>query len=451
MKKIAAILLCLGLLFMSACQTDDRKTTQERDDKISVNSDVQINNNMMFGIIEEPIENFNVLPMPETVPYVYEENGLFGYKNADGSVLLEAQYGVANEFYDGFGSVRKDTKLENGEMGYEWFDVNSKGELFSFDSISYNKDIGLWICKKDGKYGVVNSQGEEIIPFDMDILSGPYAEGCFTSIKDNDAVCIDLKKGCYYISKPYKEKNKDNYISAVNLSDYDFCIINGLLTVNGEEDLYGQKIPFDLIKKINWNCYFDSEEIFSQKAVITDGGYEGVINFSFTNLTDEYKYNFFAVPDYVNTLPTKVEEDKNTEKYKETIELYLKDKNIENTPYTIKKAFIGNILNNEKQSAVINIEESDEFNQERWDNPWEDKDYKDNHTAIFSSILIIPDCEKPTEYYVQEEIINQENKPLMGEKIALKEIADIFSKEGYELIVLHYFYEGGYVSVCEIK
>lgn len=225
MKKIISIVLAVSLLLLSACnvkvaETNDETKSQASasnaetaDNAESQTSSVGADNEIidydgtLFGVIVKPIENFKVLPLPETVPYVYEENGLFGYKNPDGSVLIPAEYNVAQDFYMGFGSVRKDTTV-NGEPNYEWFEVTSKGKIFDVDSYTYMEGIGLWVAVKDGKHGVINAEGEEIIPLEYDFHALAYDESFYTGFKDGSAFSFDLKKAARipmsHIMKPKK-------------------------------------------------------------------------------------------------------------------------------------------------------------------------------------------------------------------------------------------------------
>ena len=72
-----------------------------------------------------PLENApSLIPMPEERPYLYEENGSYGIRAADGSVLVPAEYAFGYDFDDnGLGQLRKDVGEET-----TWYNVSS-GEL----------------------------------------------------------------------------------------------------------------------------------------------------------------------------------------------------------------------------------------------------------------------------------------------------------------------------------
>lgn len=57
-----------------------------------------------------PLENApSIIPMPEERPCLYEENGSYGFRAADGSVLVPAEYAFGYDFDDnGLGQLRKD-------------------------------------------------------------------------------------------------------------------------------------------------------------------------------------------------------------------------------------------------------------------------------------------------------------------------------------------------------
>ena len=55
-----------------------------------------------------PLENApSLVPMPEERPYLYGENGSYGIRAADGSVLVPAEYAFGYDFDDnGLGQLR---------------------------------------------------------------------------------------------------------------------------------------------------------------------------------------------------------------------------------------------------------------------------------------------------------------------------------------------------------
>ena len=73
-----------------------------------------------------PLENApSIIPMPEERPCLYEENGSYGFRAADGSVLVPAEYAFGYDFDDnGLGQLRKD---EGEEI--TWYTVGLDGTL----------------------------------------------------------------------------------------------------------------------------------------------------------------------------------------------------------------------------------------------------------------------------------------------------------------------------------
>ena len=73
-----------------------------------------------------PLENApSLVPMPEERPYLYEENGSYGIRAADGSVLVPAEYAFGYDFNDnGLGQLRKDVGEE-----ITWYKVGLDGTL----------------------------------------------------------------------------------------------------------------------------------------------------------------------------------------------------------------------------------------------------------------------------------------------------------------------------------
>lgn len=213
------------------------------------------------------------------------------------------------------------------------------------------------------------------------------------------------------------------------------------LTVNGEQDDYGEYMPLDILKYINWDVYSGKEKIYHGKASVMGGVYEGTLEFNFPLLSDDNTV-LFAVPDYVDPFSTKIDLDNDHDKYKAVIEQYLKDRNIENSPYVMDKAYAGDILNNGSKSAVITVSSTAEFREERWSESWSEEEYKENKAAIFSAVLLIPDCEKPHEYIVVDEAVRQDggHAPMCG-SFYIIDVADVLKQNGCELLLVNFGYE----------
>ena len=95
------------------------------------------------------------------------------------------EFDGVGSFNEGFAAVQKD-----GKWGY----INTKGEQIvecKFDYVSDFKD-GLAIVEKDDKYGCINTKGEQIVECKFDYVSD-FKDGLAIVEKDDKYGCINTK------------------------------------------------------------------------------------------------------------------------------------------------------------------------------------------------------------------------------------------------------------------
>lgn len=129
-----------------------------------------------------------------------DENGKFGFKDAEGNIIVSPKYDYASKFEMGLVYVKKEDKFgyvnrkgievipviykqvsyRSGNNGLIWVYINDR---YGFVD-STNKEIipikyqwldsefknGAAMAKLNGKYGLINEQGEEIIPTEYNNL-----------------------------------------------------------------------------------------------------------------------------------------------------------------------------------------------------------------------------------------------------------------------------------------
>ena len=101
-----------------------------------------------------------------------EKNGKCGFINKNGEVAVPIRYGDVSPFKNGFAYVNKNNRWENNGWGF----INKEGQgitPFKYD-VHYNGEEpdlsrhyfseGLAVVINNGKYGYVNTNGEEVIP-----------------------------------------------------------------------------------------------------------------------------------------------------------------------------------------------------------------------------------------------------------------------------------------------
>ncbi|MDD4774551.1 MAG: WG repeat-containing protein, partial [Eubacteriales bacterium] len=186
---------------------------------------------ILTGPVYDSLEEARVQPPAARQVYFpfKGDNGLYGYKNSAGAVVIPAQYdAVANNFENNAAIVQK-----NGKYGI----VNSSGEVL-FDFISdtlYKSDINNYYAYTvDGRTGFIDNKFKK--------LSEPFLRATFVSMYDGYAV--------YQASgDKYGLASYDGKILCGAIWDYmrDFC--EGLAAVGVNEDFYGINARWGYIDK----------------------------------------------------------------------------------------------------------------------------------------------------------------------------------------------------------
>ncbi len=145
------------------------------------------------------------------VPERFEENGLYGYKDADGNVIVPAKYAKALPFSDGAALVA------TVEDPYRWRYIGTDGNyLFEkafYASNNFNNGYALVLVKDDPKYSYIDKTGEfatELLFDDAEDFCGGYAR-----------VQIDGKWGVvdtnFNFKVPCQYNSKDEVLGKLNL------------------------------------------------------------------------------------------------------------------------------------------------------------------------------------------------------------------------------------------
>ncbi|WP_288880229.1 SEL1-like repeat protein [Pedobacter panaciterrae] len=123
----------------------------------------------------------------ENLPYeIFEENNLWGLKDSDGRVLLNAQF---DEFYS-FGSQGLAVVSKNGKYGY----VNTAGRiaipLIWEDAFDFEYS-GVAVATLQKKSGLINTKGNQITQFVYDEIETIGNGNCFSAKKETFWGVID--------------------------------------------------------------------------------------------------------------------------------------------------------------------------------------------------------------------------------------------------------------------
>ena len=109
---------------------------------------------------------------------------------------------ISDLFFEGLAMVTKD-----GKYGY----INEEGEevIPCKHNEAWDFSEGLAKVKKDGKWGYINKEGEEVIPCKYDSV-GDFSEGLAEVKKDGKEFKIDRFENAYYTEQEIEMFEKAN-------------------------------------------------------------------------------------------------------------------------------------------------------------------------------------------------------------------------------------------------
>lgn len=155
------------------------------------------------------------------------KNFKWGYVDTNGKVVIEAQFDVGHQFYDGLAKVGMGSVSEGFKYGY----INKTGNYIvkpQFDeAMDYNH--GFAIVKLNGKYGVLNNKGEWLV-------KAIYEE---IGIWNYPLIKIKLNGKWGLINATGKKIVKPKYDAFLHFGDKTITfkegIFLGLMDLNGKE------------------------------------------------------------------------------------------------------------------------------------------------------------------------------------------------------------------------
>ncbi len=176
-------LTLIALVLLMSCQSDQasEKEPPSSEKKIEKGAFSTTSNNTKSKpgdetkADEKSLED-EVNTTPELELFLFEKNGLYGYKNAENAVVLEAKYQMAHDFVNGMAEVVD----EEG-----WAYINGKGEVlarpFVYDNGPDYFQEGLARFVEQGKVGFLDEKGKQQIKAEFDFarpFSGGLAAAC---------------------------------------------------------------------------------------------------------------------------------------------------------------------------------------------------------------------------------------------------------------------------------
>ena len=220
-----------------------------------------------------------------------DENYNYGYIKYDGKILLKPEYTNISRIID----------IEDNENIYLIAQNKSKTGLiknkevlvdFNYKELQYNKENNILLAKKNAKLGILNLQGQEILPLKYDDLSinGEYV---YTKNEDEEKY-FDIKGN---------EIQDNTYKNIYNIDNGKYY-----LTID-ENSLYG---ILDRNKQVLVeNTYSYLEYLFDDYFIASNNDL-GIIN-SNGEVVLDFKYNIISNIENSNVVQAKIVKDNTVE------------------------------------------------------------------------------------------------------------------------------------------
>lgn len=168
-------------------------------------------------------------------PYVVKKDGKYAYMDKNGKILTDFQYSSADYTF-GFGISKKMAAVcKDGKYGF----INELGQEVIPLQYQYADTFheGLAAVVKDNKVGFINENGEVVIPFIYEVAYSNDSDGrCLTWSSFNDGNTILKKNGKWGIidkqGNPITEFKYDWCSSCSYLGDYEMTCSGKTVYVN---------------------------------------------------------------------------------------------------------------------------------------------------------------------------------------------------------------------------
>ena len=180
------------------------------------------------------------------IPFVYDEtrgfgwngntapvckNNKYGFINRDGIEIIPLQYEFADEFSDGKAGVVKDGKLgfinKSGNVIIPFiyepvYSGDGDGKMLKW-CMSFRRSVAL--VRLNGKYGLINFQGEKITDFKYDDVGTVYGTAQYNVYLGKKVIYLD-RKGYEYASEQERNEKSDSILAnqGDRIAQYDYAL-----------------------------------------------------------------------------------------------------------------------------------------------------------------------------------------------------------------------------------
>ena len=233
--------------------------------------------------------------------YTIYENGKFGVVNNEGQIIIEPSYDEMVAIPNNTKPIFVCTYDVDDESGtFKTKVINDKNEeiLSGYEEISaidnYDTKQNVWYednvlkVKKDGKYGLIDFTGKEILACEYDEISALLGTTSNFIVKKGENVGLVNEKGQTIIKAEYKniltmkQGYKNEYIVLNQDNKYGVVSTSGNILVEPVYDsvkYLGSSTLFAVKQDENWKL-IDTQD----NKIIIDGGYKDIVEAKSENI-----------------------------------------------------------------------------------------------------------------------------------------------------------------------
>lgn len=233
--------------------------------------------------------------------YTAYENGKFGVINNDGETVIEPSYDEMIAIPNNSKPIFICTYDVDDVTGtYKTKAINEKNEeiLTGYDTIeaidNFDSEQNIWYednvlrVSKDGKYGIIDFNGQEVLPCEYDEIAALKGTSNNFIVKKDGNVGLVNEKGQTIINTEYKdiltlkEGYKNEYIIVNSDNKYGLISTSGTVLIEPtyEEVKYLESSNLFAVKQDNTWKLMD----LSEKKIIIDKGYEDFVEAKSDNI-----------------------------------------------------------------------------------------------------------------------------------------------------------------------
>lgn len=418
MRKGVWLIICLGLL--CGCEQSE----------VSLEAPVSD-----FGEVREVFEDFLVVDGIEQRqnPVSFEENGHYGFKSVEGEVLVTPIYEAVIDFENGIGKVGADL---GGKIIWKFVDLH--GQITAYDWMA-GYENGLCLVGKKRHFGLINTLGDQVVPLVYEAIRPPFhyadKDGAYLAayaLRDGEWVLLNLTEGYESKYKPYRLEHSEDYARVLSFEGMDLVVVNGVVLLSGRSERLGSGFPFCLLDGMTFQLYNQDGFLGKGEANLTLGKNRQDLMVSFANLPEDATY--FAV----------LEERKNplvswaplaNERLADEVAMaYLRDRGLENTPFSVIHSWQGDLLGNGKNGAIIEVND-DLSRAETMGEAQDGAQFLGEKEAFVQTILVVNDLTEAENYQVLAENICRGHEQDFDAGVAVRFVVDLDADGIWELIL----------------